>query len=167
MCHCKALLDMGYSYGCVDVAWCVCVLVYWVCPAKMDELIEMPSEGSDLRRTKDRVLDLGIYWRHLVNVIIQYMLGGDAGCGYHYCNNLFTLHYKYQRISRRIQAQNVWHYPRQLRIRARGEYWVALPPKLFNFGSMHSLQKLLNSYIYFIILLRHKSAIGLLLWKWN
>jgi len=33
-----------------------------------------------------------------------------------------------------------YYYPSQWRMRARGEYCVALPPKLFNFGSIHSLK---------------------------
>jgi len=39
----------------------------------------------------NHVLDVETHWRHLASTIEWFLLGGDAGCRYHYSSNSFPL----------------------------------------------------------------------------
>ena len=78
-----AVLDAACCYRCSVVFVSVCVLVTLVSPAKTDE----PVEISACLTLKEPYI--GATWWIRYNDLCG---GGDSGCRYHYCSNLFCFH---------------------------------------------------------------------------
>ena len=94
--ECTRCIDASYCFRSLYVAWSVSVCVFvdhdLTCPEKTTEPMEMPfGEGGVHSYGPKEHGYMGYLLAPPGDTIKRDVLGGDAGCRYHYCSNLLLL----------------------------------------------------------------------------